>query len=122
VPRGAFSPCRSPRRFAPNPHAPARSIRRVAAQRQLHDSRDARSRDPHDHRSETIVWRNISSRAATDLQFHLYWNAWRDARSTFMRERALGGAAPDNPPRRSDEWGRIDIVVNRAHLAGECAI
>ena len=60
--------------------------------------------------SETIVWRNITSRAATDLQFHLYWNAWRDARSTFMRENALGRAAPDNPPRRSDEWGRIDIV------------
>jgi len=59
--------------------------------------------------TETIVWRNISSRAATDLQFHLYWNAWRDARSTFMRERALSGAPSDNPPRRSDEWGRIDI-------------
>jgi hypothetical protein len=59
--------------------------------------------------AETIVWRNISSRAATDLQFHLYWNAWRDARSTFMRERAFSGGPPDNPPRRSDEWGRIDI-------------
>src|SRR6476620_12271685 len=47
--------------------------------------------------AETIVWRNISSRAATDLQFHLYWNAWRDARSTFMRERALSGGALENP-------------------------
>jgi Peptidase family M1 domain len=59
--------------------------------------------------AETIVWRNISSRAATDLQFHLYWNAWRDTRSTFMRERALSGGPPDNPPRRSDEWGWIDV-------------
>ena len=59
--------------------------------------------------SETIVWRNLSARAATDLQFHLYWNAWRDARSTFMRESALGGGPPENPPRRSDEWGRIDV-------------
>jgi hypothetical protein len=58
--------------------------------------------------TETIVWRNISSRAATDLRFHLYWNAWRDARSTFMRERALSGSPPD-PPRRSDEWGWIDV-------------
>ena len=32
---------------------------------------------------------------ATELQFHLYWNAWRDTRSTFMRERALGGATAD---------------------------
>ena len=27
-----------------------------------------------------------------DLQFHLYWNAWRDDRSTWQRERALAGA------------------------------
>jgi hypothetical protein len=39
--------------------------------------------------SETITWRNITSRPATELQFHLYWNAWRDTKSTFMRERAL---------------------------------
>src|SRR5882672_7984590 len=41
--------------------------------------------------SEVIVWRNITAAAATDLQFHLYWNAWKNTRSTFMRERALGG-------------------------------
>ena len=40
--------------------------------------------------SETIAWRNITSRPAVDLQFHLYWNAWKNKRSTFMRERALG--------------------------------
>jgi hypothetical protein len=59
--------------------------------------------------SETIVWRNITANPATDLQFHLYWNGWRDTASTFMRERALGGAPPENPPRRDDEWGRIDV-------------
>jgi len=26
--------------------------------------------------SETITWRNITSTAATEQQFHLYWNAW----------------------------------------------
>ncbi len=59
--------------------------------------------------SETIVWRNITAKPATDLQFHLYWNAWRDTTSTFMRERALSGGAPENPPRRADEWGRMDL-------------
>ena len=59
--------------------------------------------------SETIVWRNVTARAASELQFHLYWNAWRDTKSTFMRERALSGGAADNPPRRADEWGRIDV-------------
>lgn len=42
--------------------------------------------------TERIVWRNITSHPATELQFHLYWNAWRDTHSTFMREEALTGA------------------------------
>src|SRR5438445_615976 len=37
--------------------------------------------------SETITWRNITSRPAADLQFHLYWNAWKNDKSTFMRSR-----------------------------------
>src|SRR5688572_20846851 len=55
---------------------------------------------------ETIQWRNISSSAATELQFHLYWNAWRDLESTFMRERQL--AAGFTPP-RDDAWGSVDV-------------
>src|SRR3954470_4827140 len=51
--------------------------------------------------SETIVWRNITGRPAPDLQFHLYWNAWKNTRSTFMRERALGGG-PTDAVRRAD--------------------
>jgi len=40
--------------------------------------------------SEVILWRNITTRPATELQFHLYWNAWRDDRSTWLREAKLG--------------------------------
>ena len=40
---------------------------------------------------ETIRWRNISTRPADDLHFHLYWNAWRNRDSSWMRERALAG-------------------------------
>jgi hypothetical protein len=62
--------------------------------------------------NETITWRNISSRPAADLQFHLYWNAWKDARSTFMRERAMAGSH-DERGRAAGEWGRIDITSIR---------
>ena len=58
--------------------------------------------------TETIRWRNITSRPAADLQFHLYWNAWKNTRSTFMRERALSGGNDDH--RRPDEWAHIDIT------------
>src|SRR5881628_3603735 len=57
--------------------------------------------------SEVIAWRNITSAPATDLQFHLYWNAWKNTRSTFMRERALG--AGGGATRSANEWGRIDV-------------
>jgi hypothetical protein len=63
--------------------------------------------------TETIVWRNITARPATDLQFHLYWNAWRDDKSTFMRERALGGSTERS--RSPDEWGRIDVSSIKVH-------
>ncbi|MGE3509302.1 MAG: M1 family metallopeptidase [Vicinamibacterales bacterium] len=39
--------------------------------------------------SEVIAWRNISAAATSELRFHVYWNAWRNTRSTFLRERAL---------------------------------
>jgi hypothetical protein len=59
--------------------------------------------------SETVVWRNITNTTATELQFHLYWNAWKDARSTWMRERALGGALSD-PNRSASDWSRIEVT------------
>jgi len=60
--------------------------------------------------AETITWRNITTVAAAELQFHLYWNAWKDNRSTFMRERAL---APSDGDRRrtADDWARIDVTA-----------
>src|SRR5438034_2352768 len=57
---------------------------------------------------EAITWRNITTRAATELQFHLYWNAWRNTRSTWLREAALAGRTFDKV--RQDEWGRIDVT------------
>jgi hypothetical protein len=57
--------------------------------------------------SELITWRNITAHPASELQFHLYWNAWKNDRSTFMREQALGGARERD--HAADDWSRIDI-------------
>jgi hypothetical protein len=62
------------------------------------------------HGTERIHWRNISANPTSELQFHLYWNAWRNAESTWMRERRLGGNT--NTP-RSDAWGWTDIRTLR---------
>lgn len=59
---------------------------------------------------ETIRWRNISRRPAAELQFHLYWNAWRDLDSTWLREsRLAGGTMPSRP----EHYGSIDVSALR---------
>jgi peptidase M1-like protein len=57
---------------------------------------------------EVMTWRNITSTAATELQFHLYWNAWRDSRSTWLREAALAGRPYSRV--RAEDWSRIDLT------------
>jgi aminopeptidase N len=59
---------------------------------------------------ETIRWRNITDQATTELQFHLYWNAWRDAESTWLRERRMAGLY--TPP-RADAWSSMDVTALR---------
>jgi hypothetical protein len=66
--------------------------------------------------SEVVTWRNITSKPASDLRFHLYWNAWRDDRSSWQRERALVRPLRRNVP--DSERGRIDIVSIRSSSGG----
>jgi hypothetical protein len=58
------------------------------------------------HGRERIRWRNISANPTSELQFHLYWNAWRNAESTWLRERRLGG---NTTTPRPDAWSATDI-------------
>lgn len=53
---------------------------------------------------EVVSWTNTAATAAGELRFHLYLNAFRNARSTWMRER-------DNLPKKNrPAWGGIDVV------------
>jgi hypothetical protein len=58
---------------------------------------------------QLLTWRNTASAPAPSLRFHLYYNAWRNTRSTFMRERILAGddSAADRP---DGDWGWIDVT------------
>jgi hypothetical protein len=46
---------------------------------------------------EILEWRNDTPAPAQDVRFHLYWNAWKNNRSTFLREAAVWGP---------DWWGQ----------------
>ena len=59
-----------------------------------------------------LTWRNIATVAAPDLRFHLYYNAWRNSRSTWMRERELG-RGPGLASRPEADWGWIEVTAVR---------
>jgi hypothetical protein len=74
---------------------------------------------------ETIRWRNISSATTNELQFHLYWNGWRNDDSTWLREDRLRAPAPLRPGddiRRPDETGASDVTSIKVTPAGGTAI
>jgi hypothetical protein len=62
---------------------------------------------------EVITWRNASPRPTQEIQLHLYWNAWRNPQSTFLREERLAGHGGEIDARRSDEWAAIDVSAIR---------
>ena len=62
-----------------------------------------------------LTWRNISANPATELQFHLYWNAWRNADSSWMREQ-LRGRNARLTRRPAEDAGWIDVT--RLAVAG----
>jgi hypothetical protein len=64
-----------------------------------------------------LTWRNTSSVPARSLQFHLYFNAWRNTRSSWMRERQLAGDS-DAFERPASDWGWIDVTSIRRIVTG----
>ena len=59
---------------------------------------------------ETLTWRNTTNRPTSELQFHLYLNAFKNDRSTFMRE-SLGRSRSYRM--REGGWGFTDVVSIR---------
>ena len=61
---------------------------------------------------EVLTWRNISTIATGELQFHLYYNAWKNTKSSWMRERLLGRGTTFHE-RPETDWGWIDVTAIR---------
>lgn len=56
---------------------------------------------------EKLTWLNTSDVPVPELQFHLYLNAFKNNRSTFMRE---SGGSHRGFAVKKDQWGYIDIT------------
>jgi hypothetical protein len=65
-----------------------------------------------------LIWRNTARIPATELRFHLYWNAWRNEDSSWMREQWLG-RTPALASRPAEDRASIDLtVLTRAGAEG----
>jgi hypothetical protein len=58
--------------------------------------------------TEIIRWRNIGRAPADSLRLHLYWNAWYNNQSSWMRERLLAGGSDDRP---AEDWSYIRVTA-----------
>ena len=58
--------------------------------------------------SETLKWTNPADVPVSELKFHLYWNAFRNNRSTFAKE--SGGELPGVSLDKEGGWGFIDVT------------
>ena len=55
---------------------------------------------------ETLIWRNDSDGPVAELRFHLYMNAFKNNRSTFMNE---SGGSSRGFRADKENWGYIDV-------------
>jgi hypothetical protein len=56
---------------------------------------------------EVLIWRNASTDRVSELQFHLYLNAFKNSQSTFMKE--FHGSSRD-VVMTQDRWSWIDVT------------
>ena len=72
--------------------------------------------------NEIVTWRNTSNAPAPTLRFHLYYNAWRNTNSTWIRERRLTGDT-SLMARPESDWGWIDVtnvrIIGDGRTAGD---
>ncbi len=61
---------------------------------------------------QIVRWRNLQARPSHHLWFHLYWNAWRNDQSTWMREDRLRERRAIEEPGPED-WGYLTIGAAR---------
>ena len=60
------------------------------------------------HGREEILWRNGTQEDVSDMWFHLYWNAFKNERSTMLEESRMAGALRRST--QEDGWGWVDIT------------
>ncbi len=56
-----------------------------------------------------LTWRNTRDQPTDELRFHLYWNAWRNNRSSWMGQRRLDFRPRSKRKPLEDSWSWIEV-------------
>ena len=65
---------------------------------------------------QRLTWTNRREVPTAELVFHLYWNAWRNSESTWLRERSWSNRfTPKRPDRDDWGWQRPESVRLMSH-------
>jgi len=63
---------------------------------------------------EWLTWRNITGSPTSELRYHLYYNAFKNTRSTWMREAGNTGWLPQSLPSLGEkDWGWTTVTTVR---------
>ena len=62
---------------------------------------------------EIITWRNPGDKPAYSIRVHLYWNAWRNTESTWLRQRQLAGLSEEMFESREKDFGWQQVTELR---------
>ena len=69
--------------------------------------------------NQVVEWRNATGKPAGELWFHLYWNAWLNNRSTWLREDSLRSrprSSLRNP--RAGDWSYSRVESLKVEAGG----
>lgn len=102
------------------PATPARSARNASYE--IDARLDVRSRILTGR--EIVTWRNTATQPTSELQLHLYYNAWRNERSSFLRAARRSIRPPDLSAYGPDDWAycEIDAIAQLPREAGGPAV
>ncbi len=57
--------------------------------------------------TQVLRWRNVTEHPTTELRYHLYYNAWRNDRSSWIRRAIEGGRSYGHV--RAEDWAYVDV-------------
>jgi hypothetical protein len=63
--------------------------------------------------SQQLRWTNLQQQPTDELPFHLYWNGWRNDRSSWMLEDRIRGRSDRGDEIERDDWGWIEVDAMR---------